>query len=146
MLNFARELVYFRREHPVFRRRKWFQGQAIYGAAATDINWYNPDGSTMTQEQWEIGYAKSIALFLNGNKIPGPNPQGQRISDDSFLIFFNAHYEMLEFHLPVDFQNEQWKLIIDTKEPQFVRDDKYFTGEDLIPVMDRSIVVLSLNQ
>ncbi|MBF2050200.1 glycogen debranching protein GlgX [Leptolyngbya sp. NK1-12] len=144
LLNFVRELIYFRRQHPVFRRRKWFQGQAIHGSGVTDIGWYNPDGSEMTQEQWEIGYAKSVALFLNGNKIPSPGPQGQKISDDSFLICFNAHYELIEYALPSEFQDETWSLIIDTKEPRFVKAGKTFTGQQTIPVIDRSIVVLCL--
>jgi glycogen operon protein len=142
LLNFTRELIYFRRQHPVFRRRKWFQGQAIRGTGVTDIGWYNPDGGEMTDEQWEIGYAKSIAVFLNGNKIPSPGPQGQRISDDSFLMFFNAHYDTIEFTLPVEFQSYQWSLEIDTKEPRFVTNSQIFTGTQAVPVIGRSIVVM----
>lgn len=141
-LNFCRELIYFRRQHPVFRRRKWFQGQAIHGTGVTDIGWYNPDGSEMTQEQWDVGYAKSIAVFLNGDRIPSPGPQGQRISDDSFIIFFNAHYGTIEFALPVEFQDQSWQVVIDTKEPRFVQEEQVFTGEKTVPVVARSIVVL----
>lgn len=142
LLDFTRELIYFRRQHPVFRRRKWFQGQAIHGTNVTDIGWYNPDGSEMTQEQWEIGYAKSVALFLNGNKIPSPGPQGQKISDDYFLVFFNAHNEMLEFTLPTEFQTQSWQRVIDTKEPRFIKNGQFFTDEQTIPVIGQSIVVL----
>ncbi|SRR5579883_16537 len=139
-VNFCRELIYFRRQHPVFRRRKWFQGQAIRGVP--DINWYNPDGSGMTQEEWDVAYAKSIALFLNGNLIPSPGPQGQKISDDSFLLFFNAHWETIEFALPDELQDDQWAIVIDTKEPRFVQEPHIFTGAQLVPVVARSIIVL----
>lgn len=145
LVNFCRELIYFRRQHPVFRRRKWFQGQAIHGSGVTDISWHNPDGSEMTQEQWDIGYAKSIAVFLNGDRIPSPGPQGERVSDDSFLIFFNAHYETLEFTLPLEFQADQWLVVVDTKEPRFVTDEIMFTGEQRVPVVARSIVILRRN-
>ncbi|MBD3886033.1 glycogen debranching protein GlgX [Phormidium tenue FACHB-886] len=140
LLNFCRELIYFRRQHPVFRRRKWFQGQAIRGVP--DIGWYNSDGSEMTQEQWDIGYAKSIALFLNGNMIPSPGPQGQKISDDSFLLFFNAHWETIEFTLPNGFVEQAWQTVIDTKECRFVQEERLFTGEQTVPVVGRSVVVL----
>lgn len=142
LLNFTRELIYFRRQHPAFRRRKWFQGQAIHGSGVIDIGWYNSDGSDMTQEQWDIGYAKSMSVFLNGNKIPSPGPQGQRISDDSFLMFFNAHYETIEFALPADFQSQEWAMEIDTKQPRFVTEKHIFTGNQAVPVIGRSIVVL----
>jgi glycogen operon protein len=144
LLDFARELIYFRRQHPVFRRRKWFQGQAIHGAGVSDIVWFNPDGSEMGDEQWEIGYAKAIGMFLDGRQIPSPGPQGQRISDDSFILFFNAHYEMIEFTLPDTFKQRQWQLIIDTKEPRFIQDETIFNGEQQIPVTARSSVVLRL--
>ncbi len=142
LLNFCRELIYFRRQHPVFRRRKWFQGRAIHGSEVTDISWYNPDGTNMTQEQWDVGYAKSIGVFLNGHKIPSPGRQGERISDDRFLMFFNAHYETLEFSLPAEFREQRWTMVIDTKEPRFITEERVFIGEQTIPVSERSIVVL----
>ncbi|MGL5926120.1 glycogen debranching protein GlgX [Chroococcidiopsis sp.] len=142
LLDFTRELIYFRRQHPVFRRRKWFQGQAIHGSGVSDIMWFNPDGSEMDQEQWEIGYAKSMGVFLNGNMIPSPGKQGQRISDDSFLMFFNAHYETLEFNLPQGMQDNQWVLVIDTKEPRFIQEERIYTGDRTVPVTARSLVLL----
>lgn len=142
LLDFTRELIYFRRQHPVFRRRKWFQGQAIHGSGVSDIMWFNPDGSEMDQEQWEVGYAKSMGVFLNGNMIPSPGKQGQRISDDSFLIFFNAHYETLEFNLPQGMQDNQWVLVIDTKEPRFIQEERIYTGDRTVPVTARSLVLL----
>ncbi len=143
LLDFTRELIYFRRQHPVFRRRKWFQGQAIRGTGISDIAWFNPDGTEMTDEQWDVGYAKSIGVFLDGNQIPSPGPQGQRIKDDSFLLFFNAHYETLEFTLPTCLQEREWSVVIDTKEPRFIQEEKiYKDSEAVVPVAARAIVVL----
>lgn len=142
LLDFTRELIYFRRQHPVFRRRKWFQGRPIHGSGVSDITWFNPDGSETTQEEWEVGYAKAIAVFLDGNQIPSPGPQGQRISDDSFLMFFNAHYELIEFALPTYLKGKEWKVVIDTKEPRFVTEDILYTGDQTVPVTARSIVAL----
>ena len=142
LVNFARELIYFRHQHPVFRRRKWFQGRAIHGSGVSDIGWFNLDGSGMTDEQWQIGYAKVLGMFLNGDEIPSPGPKGERISDDSFLLLFNAHYEMVEFFLPTWLQERQWAVVIDTKEPRFVQTEHDFTGEQTVPVVARSLVVL----
>ncbi|HEY9622132.1 MAG TPA: glycogen debranching protein GlgX [Crinalium sp.] len=144
LLNFTRELIFFRRQHPVFRRRKWFQGRPIHGKGISDIAWFNPDGGEMTDAQWELGYSKSIAMFLDGRQLPSPGPKGERISDDSFLLLFNAHYELIEFTLPEAMQRREWKLVIDTKEPRFITDDIRYTGEHLIPVTGRSLVVLQL--
>lgn len=144
LVNFVRELIYFRRQHPVFRRRKWFQGQAIHGQGVSDIAWFNPDGSEMTDEQWNCGDAKAIAVFLDGDQIPSPGPRGERISDDSFILFFNAHFETIEFCLPTVFEldKRQWAVVIDTKEPRFLTDEKTYTNGDTAPVAARSLLVL----
>ena len=142
LLDFTRQLIYFRRQHPVFRRRKWFQGRAIRGSDASDITWFNPDGTQMTEEQWNVGFTKAIAIFLNGEAIPTPGPQGERVMDDSFLLFFNAHYELLEFLLPPDLRERQWVVVIDTTKPRFVERGKRYRDEIPVPVEARSLVVL----
>jgi isoamylase len=40
LLEFTRRLIQFRKQHPVFRRRGWFQGRPIHGAKVTDIGWF----------------------------------------------------------------------------------------------------------
>ena len=143
-VNFTRELIFFRRQHPVFRRRKWFQGRAIHGKGVSDIAWFNPDGSEMTDEQWNVGYAKAMGVFLDGNQIPSPGPKGDRIIDDSFFLFFNAHYETIEFGLPsvLELDDKEWVVVIDTKEPRFIKEEKTYTNGYKVPVAARSVVVL----
>ncbi|MEP0801774.1 glycogen debranching protein GlgX [Funiculus sociatus] len=142
LLNFTRQLIYFRRKHPVFQRRKWFQGRPIHGRTISDLAWFNPDGTKMTEEQWQIGFSKAIGVFLNGEEIPRVGPQGQRIIDESFLLFFNAHWEIIEFTLPIDLQEREWMVEIDTKEAGFVEDGAIYTGDKAVPVTARSLVVL----
>ncbi|GAB4386046.1 MAG: glycogen debranching protein GlgX [Elainellaceae cyanobacterium] len=142
LLDFARELIYFRHQHPVFRRRKWFQGRPIHGSEVGDIGWYNPDGSAMDDDQWDIGYAKSVSVFLNGEGISTTGFKGERVIDESFLLLFNAHYETIEFALPEDLKERKWAGVIDTKEPRFIDLGTFYTGEQLIPVMARSLVML----
>ncbi|AFZ14864.1 isoamylase [Crinalium epipsammum PCC 9333] len=142
LLDFTRELIFFRRKHPVFKRRKWFQGKPIYGKTVNDIGWFDPNGNEMAEEQWDVGYSKAIGLFLNGEEIPRRGPQGQRIMDESFLLFFNAHWELIEFTLPVVLQNREWTVVIDTKEPHFVQNGSSYKGNKAVPVTGRSVVVL----
>ncbi|MEW6494858.1 MAG: glycogen debranching protein GlgX, partial [Cyanobacteriota bacterium] len=143
LLKFTSELIYFRRQHPVFHRRKWFQGRAIRGSGVSDIGWFNPDGGEMTQEQWDVGYAKSLGVFLNGQEITAVGPRGERIIDDDFILFFNAHYETIEFTLPSGLEDKKWAVVIDTKQPRFLNGENVFTGNQAVPVTPRSLVVLS---
>ncbi|MGF2035088.1 MAG: glycogen debranching protein GlgX [Nostoc sp. CmiVER01] len=142
LLYFSRELIDFRHKHPVFRRRKWFQGRPIHGFGINDIGWFNADGSEMTEKQWLVSYAKAMEIFLNGEGILTPGSRGERIIDESFLLFFNAHYETLEFALPNVFQDREWEIVIDTNEPRFLSPGKLVMGEQTVPVTDRSIMVL----
>ncbi|MBF2003401.1 MAG: glycogen debranching protein GlgX [Synechococcales cyanobacterium C42_A2020_086] len=142
LLDFTRQLIEFRRQHPVFRRRKWFQGRAIHGSGVHDIVWFNPDGGEMTEAQWEDGFAKAIAIFLNGEEIATPGARGERIIDDSFLLFFNAHYELIEFTIPPGLQNWDWVVAIDTQVPYVIWEGMRYTQDKPIPVAARSVVVL----
>ncbi|MEH2467111.1 glycogen debranching protein GlgX [Nostoc sp.] len=142
LLDFTRQLINFRHQHPAFRRRKWFQGRPIHGLGISDIGWFNADGSEMTQKQWLVSYAKAMEIFLNGEGIVTPGARGERIIDESFLLFFNAHYEMIEFALPNVFQDREWEIIIDTNESRFLNSGKLIMGEQTVPVTDRSLMLL----
>lgn len=142
LLDFTRQLIEFRRKHPVFRRRKWFQGRAIHGSTVNDIVWFNPDGSEMTDRQWDIEFAKAVGIFLNGEEIATPGERGERILDDSFLLFFNAHYEAIDFLIPKGLQIWEWAVVIDTHKSYFVGQGTRYTEDKPITVEARSVVVL----
>jgi isoamylase len=111
---------------PVFRRRKWFQGRPIMGEHADDIEWFTPDGATMTEQDWQVGYARSIGVFLNGNEILAIGTRGQRIVDDSFFAAFNAYEQPLEFLLPDGPYAEHWRVTLDTAKDDV---DRAFPAE-----------------
>ena len=79
-----------------------------------DISWFAPDGAEMTDEDWDAGFAKSVAVFLNGHGIPDLDARGQRVLDDSFVLCFNAHHEPIEFTLPPEEFGAEWRIVVDT--------------------------------
>ena len=54
----------------------------------------------MTEEDWDSGFGKSVAVYLNGQGIPGLDQRGHRVTGDSFVVCFNAHHEPIQFTLP----------------------------------------------
>ncbi len=88
LLSFVRDLIALRREHPVFRRRRWFHGRAIRGTP--DVGWAKPDGGEMADEDWDQGFACSLAIYLNGDAIPDHDDRGQPVADASFLLLLRA--------------------------------------------------------
>ena len=83
-----------------------------------DIAWLTPAGTEMTDEDWNAGFAKSVTVFLNGNAITEPDVRGERITDDSFLLLFNAAEHDLDFAIPAAGYGEHWMLELDTADPQ----------------------------
>ncbi|MGH2697914.1 MAG: glycogen debranching protein GlgX [Actinomycetota bacterium] len=142
LLGFVRRLMQFRRDHPVLRRHRWFMGRAIHGEHTTDIAWLNPGGDEMTEQQWNDGFAKSIGVFLNGDEIATPGPRGERITDDSFLLFFNAHHEPMDFIVPPGGWGRAWNVVIDTNEPLLDEGVRSYKAGDAIALEARSLVVL----
>jgi isoamylase len=113
LLRFVRRLLRLRREHPVLRRRHWFRGRAIHGADVKDIAWFNPDGQQMREAHWGEGYAKSVAVFLDGRSVASPGGPSAT-SDDRFFLIFNAHHEAIDYTLPGAAWAEDWRLELDT--------------------------------
>jgi glycogen operon protein len=141
LLEFVRSLIRLRSSHPVFRRRRWFQGRPLHGSEVSDIGWFKPDGQEMSDEDWSSGFAKSLGVFLNGRAIPTPDPRGEQIVDDSFYLLFNGHHELLRFRLPTDRWGERWVSVLDTNSPGLSEGLDYRAGEE-IAVESRSVVLL----
>jgi isoamylase len=138
LLSFVARLIRLRREHPVFRRRRFFQGRQIQGEALTDIAWFKPDGGQMSGDDWRNGYARSLAVFLNGDEIAAPDPQGRRLRDDSFFVLFNAYEQALRFALPRGPYGRRWMRILDTADPL----PRFYRAGGQVPVAGHSVALL----
>jgi glycogen operon protein len=147
LLAFTQRLSEFRHKHPVFRRRRWFQGRPLRGTDAVDIGWFTPSGEVMSEEDWRVGFAKSLAVFLNGQAIPTPNSRGERVVDDTFLILFNAHHEPMPFRIPQGQYGQAWQIVLDTNtlEPVHeapVDESQLVQAGASVDVAERAVVVL----
>ncbi|WP_246343525.1 glycogen debranching protein GlgX [Adhaeribacter radiodurans] len=142
LLNFTRKLIHLRKNHPIFRRRRWFQGQPIKGIGVEDIAWFLPDGSEMSEEHWNQDYAKSLAVYLSGVGLHSKGPKGEHVFDDSFYIIFNASDIPLDFTLPSKKYGDKWTKILDTSENVVDEPIGVFKDEESIRVDSRSIVLL----
>ena len=141
LMEFTRQLIEFRREHPVFRRRRWFQGRPLRGTE--DIAWLRPDGEEMTDEDWTTGELLSLGVFLNGEAIPTPDERGQRIVDDSFLVLLNARESAIEWQVSNGRFGRDWRVVIDTGNETAIDRRGAEVGSDRpLSVEARTVVVL----
>jgi isoamylase len=138
LLEYTKALIALRTEHPVFRRRRWFQGRPLRGTP--DVAWLKSDGSEMSEDDWSGGHATSIGLFLNGEAISSPDPRGQRVVDDSFLLLFNASPEPIEWRI-ADKWGEAWGLALDTAAGIPTKQSTEVVHRNIV-LTDRSVVLL----
>ena len=118
LLQFTQTLADLRRDHPVFRRRRFFRGHRhATGEETGDLIWLTPTGEEMTQDDWGASDAKSLGVFLNGEAISEPDPHGETITDAKFLLLFNAHSQPRTFTLPEARLAAGWQVVVDTAQP-----------------------------
>jgi len=140
--EFTKGVISICKNHPTFRRRRWFQGLSVKGSEMHDLAWHLPDGKELSDENWDHDFAKSLGVYLNGNRIRCVDYNGQRIVDDSFYIIFNAHHEALDYILPNDECGAGWQKVADTSDGFVGLNEETFEPGSTISVQDRSIIVL----
>ncbi len=112
LFSFTRDLVEFRRAHPVFRRRRF-----LTGAEADELGWFTPAGTPMTQGDWTDPSALALGIYLDGSGDPDEAPDGTPLLDDDFLVLVNAWWEPLDFTVPPARPGQTWLAEIDTHDP-----------------------------
>ncbi|REE03769.1 glycogen debranching protein GlgX [Citricoccus muralis] len=146
LIEFTSRLVSLRQDHPVFRRRRYFDGRPAARAdsmALPDIVWLEPDATAKDESDWETYYAKSIAFFLNGHDLAeserGVDADGNG-GDHDFYVLLNAYWEPVEYTLPGEPFPDAWDLVVDTADA--TPDTTEFSAGDRISVPGRGIVIL----
>ncbi len=117
LLDFTRRLVHFRRAHPAFRRPHFLTGRSSNGRGVPDSWWFRPDGRKLTRRDWADAELRTIGLFLNGEEIQAQTREGAPVTDESFVLLFNAHHDPVTFRLPPRRFGQRWQLELSTAEP-----------------------------
>ncbi len=136
LLAFTQRVVNLRKAHPVFRRRRFFSGQAAElpsteaqqdqtafrhpssrGRYLPDIGWYQMTGLAMDEAAWNNQDARQLSVFLNGDELADRGSRGEPIRGDSFLLFFNASSDAHDFQIPEQLTSRWWQVELDSSNP-----------------------------
>jgi isoamylase len=110
--DYTKNLIAFRRAHPVFRRRRF-----LVGAEASELQWFTPAGTPMDSADWSDPGARAIAIYLDGSDDPDRAEDGTPLLDDDFLVLVNSWWEPLSFVLPPTRPDAEWHAAIDSYDP-----------------------------
>ncbi len=137
LLDFTKNLIAFRRAHPVFRR-----GRFLAGAEASELQWFTPAGTPMDGGDWADPNARAIAIYLDGSDDPDLAEDGTPLLDDDFLVLVNSWWEPLNFVLPATRPGAQWQTEIDSYDPAGPAKAASCQAGDQVTVGPRSVAVL----
>ncbi len=144
LIEFTRFVARLRKDHPTFRRKRFFTGSSARTGDGedrlNDIVWLHPDGHPMADGDWTQDGARSIGMYLNGNGVAGLDARGSRIVDDHFLLYFNAGADEVTVVLPADEYAARWNVVIDTAATS--RDDRPHAAGSKLALEGRSVLVL----
>jgi isoamylase len=140
--EFTARLIALRREHPIFRRPKFFYGRQVRGADVKDIMWLNPSGEEMNDEEWNTHFVKTLGVLLYGDTNDVCDRQGAPIHDDTFLMLINASFEGVDFMLP-NHAAQRWGVVLDTTvESGFMEPPSEHDARTNLPLPARSFILL----
>jgi isoamylase len=143
LLTFVQRVIGLRKRHPVFRRRRFFQGRPIKGADSKDLLWLNPGGNEMSEEEWRDASVHCIGMLLSGKGLDETDERGRKVTDENFLVLLNAHHEDVAFTLPPSSRGMLWSAWMDTSRDGGLRSADSRDGGTAYPLQARSLVILT---
>jgi isoamylase len=141
LMEFTQKLIAIRRSHPNFHRRKFYQDRSIRGTEEKDICWLRPDGQEMSDEEWSLGWVRSLGLQLNGETLGDVDEAGEPVKDDTFLIMLNCHHEPIRFFVPRPVSTDAWEIIVDTNDPDLEPCKRFCMPGESVELTPLSLVV-----
>jgi glycogen operon protein len=142
LFEFFQRVIRLRREHPVLRRRHFFEGRPLRGSEVKDVAWLKPDGSEMTEQEWEQDFARCLGVYLAGEGLLETDERGRRMVDSDFLVLFNAHHERIDFTLPQLAPESRWLVVLDTTHDHGLSRNGVYEPQSIYPLQGRSLALL----
>ena len=142
LLAFVQRMINLRKRHPVFRRRRFFQGRPIKGANIKDLLWLSPGGKEMSEDEWGDPAVRSLGMLLSGQGLDETDERGRKVGDENFLVLLNAHHEDVGFTLPASVPSTRWSAWMDTSRDGGLRPADTYNAGAVYPLQARSLVVL----
>jgi glycogen operon protein len=142
LLAFVQRMINLRKRHPIFRRKRFFQGRPIKGANVKDVQWLNSAGHEMNEDEWRDPSVRCLGMLLSGQGLDETDERGRKVVDENFLVLLNAHHEDVGFTLPGSCPCTRWSAWMDTSRENGLRPADTYDAAAVYPLQARSLVVL----
>ena len=128
---FVKELLRFRREHAVFRKKGMAQNTDPKSCGFPEISFHSEEAFQLNT----AGYNRHMAILY-----AGAYGDGNGNTDQDIYVIYNMHWISHRFALPKLENGYQWKLVMDTQEEDSFGVDCW--KEDYTLAQGRSIQIL----
>ena len=129
-----------RREHPALRQRHFLEGRPTVEGGPKDLAWIHPEGREMAAADWFDDNLHTFGMFVSGDPLRAPGPRGERLSDASFMLWFNAHPEPGKATLPENEWVRSGEVVLSTDSTHPV--GEVVAAGHVIDIEPRSVIVL----
>jgi glycogen operon protein len=141
LFEFVARVIRLRRAHPIFRRRSFFTEDRSH-EGVRNVRWFGPDGLEMSDDEWNLGFARCLGMYLAGDAIGEIDRRGAAVTDDNFMLLINAHHEEIPFVLPGFRNSVRWRVTIDTSRTGADPDGRRYARGEVFRLQGRSLVLL----
>jgi glycogen operon protein len=116
LLHFAREVFAITRKNPVFRRRRFFDGDPVSQHGVKDVSWIRPDGGEMSHEDWANSKNHALGMLIHGEAADDVDERGRPTRGQTLLLLMNAGIRARTFLLPPLPEIGQWQEMVNTAQ------------------------------
>lgn len=109
VFRFCKEIIRFRKEHPILRMKTFFTGEIEENNKIPDITWH---GTKTDEPDWSP-QSHAIACLLNGKY----TEEEYGRADSDIYMAFNASPINLIFEIPEPPSGSEWTIAINTSQP-----------------------------
>jgi glycogen debranching enzyme GlgX/4-alpha-glucanotransferase len=122
LIDFSARLIRLRRSIGAFTGEFPLTGVALDASGIPDVQWLNPEGAPLTDEDWNDAAAQTlIAVFYD--------PGDGKIAPSRASVLLNRGFDAVAIRLPEPRENQAWKLELDSAAPQST---KWLDGDRLM--------------
>jgi isoamylase len=105
LVRFAKQLIHFRKAHPVLRPNHHLRNMDYVGSGLPDISWH---GTRAWNADWS-GTSRVLAFLLCGK-----HAREGTVQDDDIYVAANSFWEGLEFEIPELPNGRAWHVFVNT--------------------------------
>ncbi len=141
LLQFTRDLVALRRDHPTLRQNQFFEGRPDAPGLPPDLAWLTVDATPMPDDAWHDPGTRVLVLALSG-ELGERDRAGRPLHDAAFLIILNGSDDDVAVALPEQVPGETYARVLDTFQQTATGAPPYHSAGARATVRAQSLVVL----